>query len=51
MKYWRNALGILWENLRERNCCEDLSVDESLILKWIIKDMLEGCRVHSYGLG
>jgi len=40
----------LWENLKERNCWEDLSVDESLILKEIIKDMLEGFRVFSYGL-
>jgi hypothetical protein len=51
MKYWRNALGILWENLKERNRWHDLSADKSLILKWIIKDMLEHCRVLSYDLG
>jgi hypothetical protein len=50
MKYWRNALGILWENLKERNRWHDLSVDKSLILKRIIKDMLERCRVLSYDL-
>lgn len=49
-EYLRSAQGILWENLKERNCWEELNVDESLILNWIIKGMLQGCRVLSYGL-
>jgi hypothetical protein len=29
--------GFWWGNLRKRNQCEDLGVDEDIILKWIFE--------------
>jgi len=29
--------GFLWENLRERDCSEDLGIDWRLTVKWIFK--------------
>jgi hypothetical protein len=33
----RGAYRVLWGNLRERDCLEDISVDRRIILKFVFK--------------
>ena len=35
--------GPLWAYLQERDHLEDLSEDDSIILKWILINKIEGC--------
>jgi len=32
----RYAYGVWWENLKERNNVEDISIDRCIILQWIL---------------
>jgi hypothetical protein len=41
----RYAYGVWWENLKERNNVEDLSIDRCIILQWILNNRMQGRRL------
>jgi hypothetical protein len=48
---WREEMNTCdwWGKLRERDCFEDLNIDENVILKWIFKKLCGRCESVLFG--